>query len=324
MTGSVLVTGGTGFLGRAVLKRLLATEKRPLIAAVRCKEADFPAEIKVESVGELDSNTDWTACLQGVEVVIHCAARAHVMKDKIDDPLAEYRKVNVQGTLALARQAVQAGVRRFVFISSIKVNGNGEHTEPTHPFRADDAPAPDDAYGASKLEAEQGLMALAQDAGMEVVIIRPPLVYGPGVKGNFASMVNWVRKNVPLPLGAVHNQRSLVALENLVDFIALCADRKHSHRAANEVFLISDGEDVSTTELLRKVALAYGVRPRLLPIPVRWIQATANLLGKGAVADRLLGALVVDNSKAQELLGWTPVISMDEQLKKMAQHDSLV
>lgn len=317
---SVLVTGGTGFLGQALLHKLLISGRLPLIAAVRRNKTDFPAEVKVEWVGELGSTTDWTACLQEVGVVIHCAARAHVMEEETANPLLEYRRVNVQGTMALAGQAAKAGVRRFVYISSIKVNG--EHAASNIPFRAEDIPAPEDAYGSSKLEAEQGLLALARNTGMEVVIIRPPLVYGPGVKGNFASMVRWVRKGMPLPLGAVHNKRSLVALENLVDFIALCADPERSPRAANEVFLISDGQDVSTTELLRKVANAYNVAPRLLPIPVLWIQTTARLLGKRAVADRLLGSLVVDSSKARDLLGWKPVVSMDEQLEKMAFHDS--
>lgn len=320
MSSGVLVTGGTGFLGRALLHKLLVSGRRPLIAAVRRNKTDFPAEVRVEWVNELGSSTDWTACLQEVGVVIHCAARAHVMKDETGDPLLEYRRVNVQGTLALAEQAVKAGVRRFIYISSVKVNG--EHTASNIPFRAEDIPAPEDAYGISKLEAEQGLLALARNTGMEVVIIRPPLVYGPGVKGNFASMERWVRRGVPLPLGAVHNKRSLVALENLVDFIALCADPEHSPRAANEVFLISDGEDVSTTELLRKVANAYNVAQRLLPIPVLWIQTVARLLGKRAVADRLLGSSVVDSSKARDLLGWKPVVSMEEQLKMMALHDT--
>lgn len=320
MSSGLLVTGGTGFLGQALLQKLLVSGRLPLIAAVRRNKTDFPAEVMVEWVGELSSSTDWTACLQGVGIVIHCAARAHVMKGEIGDPLLEYRRVNVQGTLALAEQAVRAGVRRFVYISSIKVNG--EHTASNTSFHAEDIPAPKDAYGISKLDAEQGLLALARNTGMDVVIIRPPLVYGPGGKGNFTSMVRWVRKGMPLPLGAVHNKRSLVALENLVDFIALCADPERSPRAANEVFLISDGEDVSTTELLRKVANAYNVAPRLLPIPVSWVQTTSRLLGKSAVADRLLGSLVVDSSKARDLLGWKPVVSMDEQLEKMAFHDS--
>lgn len=320
MSNGLLVTGGTGFLGQALLHKLLVSGKRPLIAAVRREKTDFPPDVMVEWVGELSSSTDWAACLKEVRVVIHCAARAHVMKDAIGDQLLEYRRVNVQGTLALAEQAVKAGVRRFIYISSIKVNG--EHTESNIPFRAEDIPAPKDAYGISKLEAEKGLLVLARNTGMEVVIIRPPLVYGPGVKGNFSSMVRWVREGIPLPLGAVHNKRSLVALENMVDFIALCADPERSPRAANEVFLISDGEDISTTELLRKVANAYNVDPRLLPIPATWIQIASRFLGKSAVANRLVGSLVIDGSKARELLGWNPVVSVDEQLTKMALYDS--
>lgn len=322
MINGVLVTGGSGFLGRAVLARLLQTGQRPLVAPLRKLTTDFPAEIKTEQIGELGAATDWTKCLADVEVVIHCAARAHVMKEDLVDPLNEYRKVNVQGSLALARQAVQAGVRRFVFISSIKVNG--EQTPHGKSFSASDVPAPEDSYGISKREAEEGLMALGRETGMEVVIIRPPLVYGPGVKGNFASMVRSVRKGVPLPLGAVHNQRCLVALDNLVDFIILCADRERSPLAANEVFLISDGEHVSTTDLLRKVAQAYKVNSRLIPVPASWIRGIATVLGKGPVADRLLGSLMVDSSKARELLGWRPVVSMDEQLQKMALHDSRI
>lgn len=322
MSSGVLVTGGTGFLGQALLQKLLVSGRCPLIAAVRRNKTDFPAEVRVEWVNELGSTTDLTACLQEVGVVIHCAERVHVMEEETADPLLEYRTVNVQGTLALAGQAAKAGVRRFVYISSIKVNG--EHTASYNSFHAEDITAPEDAYGISKLEAGQGLFALARNTGMEVVIIRQPLVYGPGFKGNFASMVRWVRKGVPLPLGAVHNKRSLVALENLVDFIALCADPERSPRAANEVFLISDGEDVTTTELLRKVANAYNVSPRLLPVPANWIQTVTRLLGKRAVADRLLGSLLVDSSKARDLLGWKPVVSMDEQLKMMALHDTRI
>lgn len=322
MSRGVLVTGGTGFLGQALLDRLSETGIRPIFAAVRSKDVSFPPVVSPVWVGDLCSSTDWSDCLHKVGVVIHCAARAHVMKDETSNLLEEYRRVNVEGTLALAEQALNAGVRRFVYISSIKVNG--EHIASDMPFRADDIPAPEDAYGVSKFEAEQGLIALARNTSMEVVIIRPPLVYGPGVKGNFASMVRWVHKGIPLPLGAVCNKRSLVALENLVDFINLCADPERSPRAANEVFLISDGEDVSTTELLRKVANAYHVTQRLLPIPVSWMQIVARFLGKGDVVDRLLGSLVVDNSKARELLGWKPVVSMDEQLRKMASHDSCI
>lgn len=269
----------------------------------------------------MGAQTDWARVLeQGVDVVVHCAARAHVMHDELANPLTEYRRVNVQGTENLARQAAAAGVRRFVFISSVKVNG--EATQPGQPFTPADAPAPQDDYGLSKHEAEQALWQVARDTGMEVVIIRPPLVYGPGVKGNFARMVQWVRQGVPLPLGAVHNRRSLVALDNLVDFITLCASPERSPQAANQTFLVSDGDDVSTTELLRRVAHAYGVPVRLLPVPVGLMRGAARLLGKTAVADRLLGSLQVDASKARDLLGWTPPVTMHEQLRKMALYDA--
>ncbi|AEY02316.1 NAD-dependent epimerase/dehydratase [Oceanimonas sp. GK1] len=233
------------------------------------------------------------------------------MKDEVADPLAEYRKVNVEGTLNLARQAAVAGLKRFIFISSIKVNG--EQTLLGKPFTADDAAAPEDAYGMSKWEAEQGLRQLAAETGMEVVIIRPPLVYGPGVKGNFASMIKLVEKGLPLPLGAIHNRRSLVALDNLVDLIITCIDHPG---AANQVFLAGDGEDVSTTELLRGVANAAGKPCRLLPVPAGLLQLGATALGKKAVAQRLLGSLQVDISKARNLLGWTPPLSVEQGLKR--------
>jgi nucleoside-diphosphate-sugar epimerase len=309
----VLVTGANGFVGLRLCQYLIAIG-REVVPAVR-RRTDIPNE-KI-----LTSDAEWTSALAGCDVVVHLAGRAHVMNDEFDDPIAEYRRVNVQHTLALARRAACTGVHRFVYISSVKVNG--ERTASNTAFHVVDTPEPADAYGTSKYEAEQDLMALARETGMEVTIIRPPLVYGPGVKGNFASLVRGVRKGIPLPLGAVHNKRSLVALENLVDFIAACADPERSPRAANEVFLISDGEDVSTTELLRKVANAYDVAPRLMPIPVLWIQTVARLFGKRAVADRLLDSLVVDSSKARGLLGWKPVVSMDEQLKMMALYDTL-
>jgi nucleoside-diphosphate-sugar epimerase len=314
---AVVVTGASGFVGQALVE-VLNKRGHEVIPVVR-RSLGLPGEVLVS---DMSDQTQWHTALCGCNTLIHCAARAHVMRDRTDDPLTEYRRVNVQGTMALARQAAQASVRRFVFISSVKVNG--EQTPIGKAFGAADVPAPEDAYGISKFEAEQGLMALAHETSMEVVIIRPPLVYGPGVKGNFASMISWVRRGIPLPLGAVHNQRSLVALENLVDFIALCADIEGSPQAANEVFLISDNEDVSTTELLRKVALAYGTRPRLVPVPTRLIRLLASTMGKGAMADRLLGSLVVDSSKAQRLLGWKPLVSMDEQLQKMALHDSRI
>ncbi|PSJ40083.1 nucleoside-diphosphate sugar epimerase [Zobellella taiwanensis] len=306
---NLLLTGATGFLGGRLAEVLQSSQDINLTAAVR-RHAEVWAACIVEVQG-LDANTDWTAALAEQQVVIHAAARAHIMKDELANPLAEYRKVNVDGTLNLARQAAAAGVKRFIFISSIKVNG--EQTPLGKPFTAEDAPAPEDAYGISKLEAEQGLQQLAAETGMEVVIIRPPLVYGPNVKGNFASMIKLVQKGLPLPLGAVHNHRSLVALDNLVDLIITCIDHPS---AANQVFLAGDGEDLSTTELLRGVARAMGKPARLIPVPAGLLQLGATMLGKKAMAQRLLGSLQVDISKARNLLGWTPPLTVEQGLKR--------
>ena len=311
----ILITGATGFVGGTVMRELLRLGV-PVIAGVRKNSGLVPSTVKQIKISALSSNTDCMPALECVDVVIHAAARVHVMGDSAADPLTEFRKVNTAGTLNLARQAADAGVRRFVFISSIKVNG--EMTSVEQPFKPNDQRIPTDPYGLSKYEAEQGMLAIARETEMEVVIIRPPLVYGPGVKANFASMMKWMDKNIPLPFGAVHNKRSLVALDNLVSFIIHCADYKKTPQAANQVFLISDGEDVSTTELLQKVAKAFGKKALLLPIPVSLMTLAAKLLGKGDVANRLFGSLQVDSSKARELLGWEPVITMDEQLNKTA------
>jgi len=269
--------------------------------------------VKQLNVPDICAENDWQPILKNIDIVIHVAGRAHIINDAAANPLAEFRKVNTDATLQLARQAAKAGAKRFIFISSIKVNG--ETTEPGYPFTPADQFVPTDPYGVSKYAAEQGLLALARETGMEVVIIRPPLVYGPNVKANFVSMIKWVRKGIPLPFGAIDNQRSLVALDNLLSFIIHCIDHP---KAANEIFLISDGEDVSTTELLRRVARALGKKSRLVPVPVSWLRFVAELAGKEDVANRLLGSLQVDSSKARELLGWKPVITMDEQLKKTA------
>lgn len=312
MNKHVLVTGGSGFVGNALIKRLLS-EHREVLAVGR-SEVDLPVEtIKVSSFSELGALGHK---LGSVDVVVHCAARAHVMKDDTQDPLAEYRKVNVDGTLNLARHAAESGVKRFVFVSSIKVNG--EQTLPGNPFTEDVAPAPEDPYGISKYEAEQQLQALSAETGMELVIVRPPLVYGPGVKGNFASMIRLMEKGLPLPLGAVGNKRSLVALDNLVDLIVTCVDNP---AAANQVFLASDGQDLSTTELLQGVAHAMGKPARLLPVPAGLLRLGASMLGKRAVAQRLLGSLQVDISKARELLGWQPPVSVEEGLARAVRVD---
>jgi nucleoside-diphosphate-sugar epimerase len=304
-----LLTGANGFVGKALCDELM---RRGHLVRAATRSA-MPARAAAEQVlvGAVDGATPWLAALREVDVVIHLAARVHVMHDSAADPLAAFRQVNTQGTLNLARQAATAGVKRFVYISSVKVNG--EHTEFGYVFTEADAPNPQDAYGQSKHEAEQGLLDIAAQTSMEIVIIRPPLVYGPGVKANFAALMRAVQRGWPLPLGAVHNQRSLVALDNLVDFIIACVTHP---QAANQTFLVSDGQDLSTTELIRKMAQAAGVSARLLPVPVWALQAGAKLLGKGDAVQRLCGNLQVDISKARTLLGWVPPVSVEDGLRR--------
>jgi nucleoside-diphosphate-sugar epimerase len=311
----IFMTGATGFVGRALVSELLG--KGCQIRALVRKPSVLPVEVEqvVVDLGEIEGAKK--SVFGGVDVVVHAAARVHMMQDRSTNPLAEFRKLNRDATLALARLVADAGVKRFVFLSSIKVNGEETFLRPRPSvFKPDDEFIPTDHYGLSKFEAEQGLLTLAKKTSMEVVIIRPPLVYGPNAPGNFASIINWLRRGVPLPFGAINNKRSLVALDNLVSFIALCADRSQSPKAVNQVFLISDGEDVSTTELLHKVAYALDKKSWLMPVPVSLMSFAARLIGKGDVANRLFGSLQVDSSKARELLGWQPVITMDEQLKK--------
>jgi nucleoside-diphosphate-sugar epimerase len=282
---------------------------------MRNLSARLAAGARSFALNNLDGANDWQVTLNDVDVVIHAAARVHVMNEVAVDPLAAFREVNVEATLNLARQAAEYGVKRFIFISSIKVNGEG--TEAGAVYRADDTPAPIGPYATSKLEAEQGLMSLAANTGMEVVVIRPVLVYGPGVKANFLSMMRWLYRGVPLPFGAVNNLRSLVAIDNLVDLIVTCSDHP---AAANQVFLASDGEDVSTTQLLRKLANALGKPARLLPIPTRIMSGVAAMIGKRAMADRIFGSLQVDISKNRKLLGWEPPVTLDKALGLTAQH----
>lgn len=331
---NILVTGATGFVGKALVRQLESDGH--LISTILRRHSTFFSESvnqiiledlkrlsSVDETGGLgekegkfkgsDINASLNATLEQNHALIHTAARVHVMDDTAEEPLTEFRKVNTDATLGLAREAARAGVKRFIFLSTIKVNG--ESTYLGEPFSEQDICNSTDPYAISKYEAEQGLLQIAQETGMEVVIIRPPLIYGPGVKGNFASMMRWVGKGIPLPLGAVNNQRSLLALENLLDFITRCLEHP---KAANQVFLLSDGQDVSTTELIQKLAQAQGKKARLLPVPVSLMTMAAGLFGKKAVADRLFGSLQVDSSKAFELLEWSPVVSMDEQLQKMA------
>jgi nucleoside-diphosphate-sugar epimerase len=303
---TILVTGASGFVGAALMHRL-KSDGRHAIAALRT------AVPGTRSAPDLSGDANWLPTLDGIEVVVHTAARVHVMNDTAVDPLAAFRDANVEGTLTLARQAATAGVRRFVFISSIKVNG--EETAPGAAFSATDIPAPVDAYGLSKAEAEAGLQQIATDTGMQIVIIRPPLVYGPGVKANFQSMMRWLQRGVPLPFGNIHNRRSFVSLGNLVDLITVCIDHP---AAANQIFLAADGDDMSTPELLRRVAVAMGARAKLFAVPTGMLIGAATLFGKPAIAQRLCSSLQVDISTTRELLGWQPPLTVDEGLQQTA------
>lgn len=302
----VLITGASGFVGQA-LARTLQAQGHEVVRAVRQPQPNSVL------IADIDANTDWRLALHGCDAVVHLAARVHQMRDASQDPLANFRRVNTHGTLRLAQQAAAAGVRRFLFLSSIKVNGE----EGVRPYRADDPPHPQDAYGISKWEAEQGLRQLAAETTMETAIIRPPLVYGSGVKANFHTMMRWLYRGIPLPLACVtDNRRSLVALDNLVDLLITCLDHP---AAANQAFLVSDGEDLSTAALLRRLGHAMGHPARLLPVPNGLLWAGARLLGKGDMAQRLLGSLQVDIDHTRRTLGWTPPVSVDEGLRRAAE-----
>lgn len=311
----ILLTGGSGFVGKAVYQSLLATNAYKVILPLRDRAFDSIPSENVVKISAIDAETDWKNILKDINVVIHSAARVHVMNETSKDPLTEFRRVNVEGTMNLARTAAAAGVRRFIFISSIKVNG--EQTNSGQTYKADDIPAPVDPYGISKMEAELALKSLAKDTGMEVTIIRPVLVYGPGVKANFLNMMKCLNKSIPLPLGAINNKRSLVALDNLVDLIVTCIDHPN---AANQIFMVSDGEDLSTTQLLRRLGTALAKTTHLLPVPMFFLEIGARLLGKSLIAQRLCGSLQVDINKTRDLLGWTPPITVDQALYKTANH----
>ena len=313
---NILVTGASGFVGQALCGAL--SRNHQVRAAMRC--ATSPAiRCPQIAVGPIDHATDWQLALENQEVLIHLAARVHVMKESSKDPLADFRTVNVAGSLNIARQAAAAGVRRMVFISSIKVNG--EYSLPGYSFTEADLPTPGEAYGVSKLEAEQGLQAIADRTGLEVVIIRSPLVYGPGVKANFSALMHAVKRGWPLPLGAVDNRRSLVALDNLTHFIEVCATHT---RAAGEIFYVSDGDDLSTPELIRRMAAAAHASAHLFNLPVWLLEAGAALIGRKESVRRLCGNLQVDISKAQNLLGWQPPVLVNEALRQtFAPHANL-
>lgn len=308
------VTGASGFVGAALVERLASDADCQVLALVRRDDVVLPLRATKVRVGE-DYLASEDLPLTGVDVLVHCAARVHVMSDASSDPYSAYRRVNVECTLRLAEQAARSGVKRFIFISSIKVNGEG--TRLGEAYTADDPPAPASPYGASKMEAEQQLQLLAQRTGMEVVIIRPVLVYGPDVKANFRSMMVWLNKGIALPLGAIRSQRSLVALDNLVDLIVTCLQHP---AAANQVFLVSDGEDMSTTELLTRIGVALDKPARLIPVPAALLRWGMFLIGRKGMGQRLCGSLQVDIKKTRELLGWTPPTSVTAALRKTAEH----
>lgn len=307
---NVLLTGANGFIGKALCVEL---SRQGYVVRAAMREL-YPSVVADDSVkvGNIDGETDWSVALDKIDVVIHLAARVHMMQEDDEKSLEEYRKTNVLGTLNLAEKAAKNGVKRFIFLSSVKVNG--ERTALGMPFTEDDEPNPQDNYGLSKLEAEQGLSGVTDKTGMEVVIIRPPLVYGQGVKANFASMMKAIRRGIPLPLGGIHNKRSLVSIGNLVNFVEHCINHP---AAANQVFLVSDGHDLSTPELLRACANALEVKAKLFPIPVCLLEFAAGLLGKQTMAQRLCESLQVDIDKAKQYLSWVPPMSVEEGLKSV-------
>ena len=307
----ILLTGATGFIGKALVSELIRQDF-DLSIAVRQKTKLFPDKVKQFVVGNFESNPDFSDILAKVDCVIHLAGKAHVIDRTKASILDEFRKLNTESTLNLAKQAVAAGVKRFIFLSSIRVNGN----QNTHPFLEIDTPDPQEPYAISKHEAEQGLLKLAENSILKVVIIRSPLVYGKDAPGNFGRLIQWAGAKImiPLPLGAVNNARSLIAIDNLVSFIILCA--LHA-KSANEIFLISDNAPLSTTELLKKIAKAFNKKALLFSVPVSWMIFVAKLLGKEVDAVRLFSSLIIDNSKARDLLGWHPITTIDKQLKKL-------
>jgi nucleoside-diphosphate-sugar epimerase len=307
----LVLTGATGFVGSKILS-LLNSYDVTIIGRTKLSLSNKNNFYKAE----LNSTTDYLPALLDADILIHCAARVHVMDENVADPLAEFRATNTAGTLNLAKQAAEAGVNRFIFISSIKVNG--EYTLLNNPFRADDDMAPQDPYGISKAEAEQGLIDIAKESGMEIVIIRPPLVYGPGVKANFAAMMKLASLGIPLPLGGVRkNRRSLVYVDNLVDLIVTCISHP---KAANQTFLVSDDDDLSTTRMIKELSTALGKKGWLVPIPVILFEILGKLTGKSAIIDRLCGSLQVDISKTKTLLDWQPPVCVKDAFAKTASY----
>ena len=307
----ILITGATGFVGRALFENLKLKKKYLIHLTTRTNQEELFEGGKAFNIGEIDSSTNWNDALDGVDCIVHCAARAHTTEKKQTDLLNAYRRINVDGTRNLAKQAVAIGIKRFIFLSSIKVNG--EETIATKSFKYNDISQPEDAYGITKWQAEQALLEISKQTGLEVVIIRPPLVYGEGAKGNFLHLLNLVYKQIPLPFANINNLRSFIGLDNLLDLIICCIQHP---KAAGETFLVSDGEDVSTSDLIIKLSKFMDKSPRLFQVPQLIIQLIGRLVGKSSEIERLLGSLRIDNSYTREILGWSPALSLDESLAK--------
>lgn len=309
----LLVTGGTGFIGKAVCENLKKNNYKINITSRQGISTNLNG-VKVYNINKIDINTNWFKALNAVSCVIHCAAKTHVMNNIKQKSLTSFREVNVEGTLNLAKQAAKCGVKRFIFLSSVKVNG--ERTEKSSMFRCDDFPKPEDSYGISKWEAEKGLWKISKQTGLEVVIIRAPLVCGPGVKGNLKRLIKLIKYRIPLPFSLIKNQRSLIGIDNLVDVIIRCID---DNRASGNTFLVSDEKNLSTIDLIRQIASSMGLSVRLFPLPLSLLKFFGFLLGRKAEINRLIGSLQIDNNYTKQTLNWKPTISVEEGIKRMVQ-----
>jgi nucleoside-diphosphate-sugar epimerase len=309
----ILVTGATGFVGRPLCRRMLQEgwHVQGALRAVSTREL-LPAGVGAVLIGPIGPGTQWTQSLEGVETIVHLAGRTHVMREEAADPLAAYRLINKDGTEQLAREAATAGVKRLVYLSSVKVNGGGRE----RPYTESDAPAPEDGYGRSKWEAEQALIGISAETGMEVVILRPPLVYGPGVKANFLRLLQVIDLRIPMPFSRIRNLRSLISVENLIDALMLCVTHRE---AAGKTYLVSDGENVSTPDLIRRIAAALGRRAYLMPFPLLLLRLAGKVSGKTSAIERVLGSLTVSSEKIRHELGWSPPYTMETELRKTAE-----
>lgn len=307
----ILITGATGFVGRALFENLKLKKKYLVHLTTRTNQEDLFEGAKAFNIGEIDSNTNWKDALDGVSCVIHCAARTHMMESKQTVSLNAYRRINVDGTKNLAKQAARIGIKRFIFLSSVKVNG--EETITSKSFQYDDIPRPKDAYGISKWEAEQALLEVSKKIGLELVIIRAPLIYGVRVKGNFLRILNLIYKKIPFPFFNINNSRSFIGLDNLVDLITHCIDHP---KATGKTFLVSDGEDISTPDLIRKLSKIMGRSSRLFSFPISIIKLMSYLVGKTSEVNRLISSLRVNSSHTRKILEWNPPFSLDEGLEK--------